>query len=113
MKTETIKYLIIVLLITILVNPISLYVVFGTFWLDIGVYVLVLALGICLFSLRRRVNLYVYFLSVVTVISILIHAELVFVSRFAEYRIENLYKIHSKYYFNKPTKNIIRVCSTS
>jgi Tol biopolymer transport system component len=102
MKTETIKYLIIVLLITILINPISLYVVLDKIWLPFALYVAVLVLGIYLFSKRKAANLYVYFLSFVTVVSILVHAELVFVARFKDYRIESLYQIHSNYYFNRP-----------
>lgn len=91
----------IALTVTLLCNPIVLYSVTKNFWLSLGVFVGVTLLSVLLFSKPFLKHIQLLFLNLLCVLSLLMHAELVFNTVYSDYIIEDLYRFEKNYCFNK------------
>lgn len=102
MKIESLKLICVILLTTILINPVVLFIISDNIFISFFIYLGSLILVIILFTRRKSGSLYFYLISILTTISLLIHAEAIFISNFKDFIIEDLYATSSKYYFNRP-----------
>jgi lysophospholipase L1-like esterase len=99
------RRLILLLATVLLANPAILFLLTHSVWISIGA-----PLG-CVFLLQwlatksTRTLLTAYVFNFIAVISVFVHAEVLFVYGFPDYVIENLYTIEDGYYFNKPLLN--------
>ena len=91
-----------IILSALLINPITLWMLTGSFFLSVGISVLVAVISILLFRKTQLVRLKVWWVNILAILSICYHSELVFIVLFPELDVPNLYEIKGAYYFNKP-----------
>jgi hypothetical protein len=90
------------ILVWVLINPITIYLLCDNIFFSIffPVSALILLSLIRTKSIISRIK--VYYFNLLFLISIIYHAELIFTINFSEQNMPNLYKIKGNYYFNKP-----------
>ncbi|GJM64944.1 hypothetical protein [Persicobacter diffluens] len=104
-KANALTNIVYVLLGGVFFNPFVIYAVTNSLLLSLGSclgLIVVLVIGKLLFKTNA---LNVYVVNFAAIISVFLHAELVFNNNFIEYNIEDLYNIKEGYYFNKPYLN--------
>jgi Tol biopolymer transport system component len=102
MKPESIEKALILATVTLLINPVILFMVLGNFILSLLIFACAAAMTMTAFSKSAVRPLLPLILSALTTLSILIHGEAIFTFSFSEYIIEDLYEPRGKYYFNRP-----------
>ncbi|MFD2968845.1 hypothetical protein [Sphingobacterium bambusae] len=88
--------------VLLLINPVIIYIVFGKIWLSLLTTLVAVVLTVGVAERKKLRGMFTIWLNFLIVISIFIHSEAVFTSRFPEYIIEDLYKVNHYYYFNRP-----------
>ena len=99
---KIVRIIAIVLLTTILINPIGLFVASGDIITTLICFFVSVALVLVTYLKLSQYSIHIYAIYFLTAVSILLHAEIIFTTQFKEYIIENLYYSYDKYYFNKP-----------
>lgn len=100
MKAEPLKFVVLTLLATLLINPVITFIISNSYIIALGLYSLTLAL--CTLTFIKHRPLTPYFFHILFIFSLLFHAEAVFITNFKEYIIEDIYTISKTYYFNRP-----------
>lgn len=90
------------LVILLLCNPITLYLLLGSFWTTSVILVIVFACYYLLNTYLAQPFVKVLFFNLLSLFSILYHAELIFSYSFPDWNIPNLYESKGNYYFNRP-----------
>jgi Tol biopolymer transport system component len=105
MEAKILKSLVIVIVTILLINPVILFIITESPVVSF-VIVLVTVFIICALQLRSTLKfLTPYFISLLAAVSILIHAEAIFITVYDDYKIEDLYLASDHYYFNRPFLN--------
>lgn len=100
-KTEFYKKTILLLVLLLLWNPITLWLLSKSLLISIAITVGLIILYFLLDTFNNY-RLKVWFFNLLMIGSVLFHSELVFRTLFFEKDIPNLYDIRDGYYFNKP-----------
>lgn len=98
----TLKRINLLLIGFILVNPFCIFLLSGNIATSILVSSVPILFSVFLLEIRKVRGLYPLWINLLAVVSTFLHAEVIFTYRFSDYIIEDLYKIHENYYFNKP-----------
>ncbi len=94
-----------ILLVLLLINPITLYLLFGNIFYALLLPLFSLLLLILIWKQPMLSRLKIYYFNILFLISIAYNAELIFTVIFPDRNIPNLYEIKGDYYFNKPYIN--------
>ena len=89
------------LVLLLLWNPIVLWQYYQSMVIAFLLSITIVSIGLAI-SRVRSLRLKVWAFNLVTIASILFHAEVIFTMVYAYKEIPNLYELHGKYYFNKP-----------
>lgn len=96
------KQLLLLTVTLLLMNPVVLYLLTGSIPLAALLALLAVVLVQGGYAVRGSALPAVYAVNVVALLSLFLHAELIFDTRFSDYAPENLYTIEDGYYFNRP-----------
>jgi Tol biopolymer transport system component/predicted membrane protein len=86
--------------VILIANPVISFLLFKNLFIAISILLLHLIFSLFLYNSHKI--LYTYYFNLTVVISIFIHAELIFNIVYSDYIISDLYNLKKKYYFNKP-----------
>lgn len=101
-ELQNYKRLSLLLASILIANPVILYLLTDSLWITGVVFIVVVALVQGSYTLFRSKLPTVYLINFLAIISVFLHAEIVFENNFSDYVIEDLYTIEDGYYFNKP-----------
>lgn len=101
MTRKRLKAKILLLVLLLLWNPIVLWLYFQSVVIGILLPILVVSIGFAI-SRVESLRLKVWAFNLVAIVSVLFHAEVIFTMVYTNKNIPNLYKLHGRYYFNKP-----------
>lgn len=91
----------VIAVLLLLWNPVTLSILFKSIVWGVVISLVVLALGL-LITKSKSLRLKVWAFNIAALLSIAYHAELLFQQFAVEKDIPNLYRLHNKFYFNKP-----------
>lgn len=88
--------------IILIINPVIIYLIVGKIWVSFVVPLCIIIVTVLIIESQKLKILSTIWLNILFVLSLFLHAEIIFTYRFGEYIIEDLYTINKNYYFNRP-----------